>query len=394
MTPSCDILVAGGGVAGVPAAVAAARAGARVVLVEKSGALGGAGVTGLHRHICGLYLNGPAEPVETLNVGLTREIVSGLKARCPSSQPLQMGRVWVLPFETAHLRAVYESLARAEPNLNVLSSFTVESVACDGQRISAVNIRTPAAAAAICPAAIIDATGSGEIIRLSGAPFELAPMSERQLGGCAIHLAGIAGDREFLGVKIARVLAQLPNAETRDLPRFAAFAIGPSADDGFCKFSIAPTPDSPDNDPLGERLGRLHALLAARLPELARSRILARSPRMEREGIRLAGRWELDEASLLAARKFPDGVVRGAWPVEFWAHSSSAPSFAYLPDGDYAEIPRRCLRSRGIANLFACGRCLSASSRALASIRVMGTCMASGEAAGCEAALFVNVRRP
>ena len=394
MNPACDILVAGGGVAGVPAAVAAARAGARVVLVEKSDTLGGAGVTALHRHICGLYLNGPAEPAETLNAGLTREIVSGLKARSPASQPLQMGRVWVLPFEAAHLRAVYESLSRAEPNLTVFFSSTVESVACDGERISAVNIRTPEAAAAIHPAAVVDATGSGEIIRLSGALFELAPMSERQLGGCTIHLDGIAGDREFLGVKIARELSRLPDAETRDLPSFAAFTIGSAADDGFCKFSLPPAPDAPDSFPLDERLGRLHALLAFRLPELARSRILARSPRMEREGIRLAGRWELDEASLLAARKFPDGVVRSAWPMEFWGHSAAAPRYAYPPDGNYAEIPRRCLRSRGIVNLFAGGRCLSASSRALASIRVMGTCMASGDAAGCEAALFVNARQP
>ena len=394
MNPACDILVAGGGVAGVPAAVAASRAGARVVLVEKSDALGGAGVAGLHRHICGLYLNGPGKPAETLNAGLTREIVSGLKARSPSSHLLQMGRVWVLPFESVHLRAVYESLARAEPNLTVLFSSTVEAVACDGKHISSVNIRTPDAAAEIRPAAVVDATGSGEIIRLSGAPFELAPMAERQIGGCTIHLAGIAGDREFLGVKIARVLSSLPDAETRDLPRFAAFAIGPAADDGFCKFSLPPASDTPDNDSLAERLGRLHALLAARLPELARSRILARSPRMEREGLRLGGQWELDESSLLAARKFPDGVARSAWPMEFWGPSDAAPRYAYPPDGDYADIPRRCLRARGMANLFTCGRCLSASSRALASIRVMGTCMASGEAAGCEASLSVNARQP
>jgi len=390
---NCDILVAGGGVAGVPAAVAAARAGMRVVLVEKTNFLGGAGVVALHRHICGLYLNGTAEPEETLNPGLTREIVTGLAALSPSSLPLQMGRVWVLPFEPAHLRAVCESLARDEPGLTVLQSATVESLACDGGHITSVNIRTPDGAIVFHPAAVIDATGSGEIIRLSGAPFELAPMPERQLAGCTIHINGIVGDRELLGVKIAWTLSRVPAAEAIGLPLFAGFASGSAADDGFCKFSLPPASATPDSSALAELLTRLHALLAAHLPEFSRSRILAQSPRMEREGIRLAGLWELDEASLIAARKFPDSIARSAWPLEFWGPYDATPAFTYPPDGDYAEIPRGCLRSRAIGNLFATGRCISASSRALSSTRVMGTCMALGEAAGSQAALFATSQR-
>lgn len=394
MNSAYDILIAGGGVAGIPAAVAAARAGMRVVLVEKSGFLGGAGVTALHRHICGLYLNGAAEPANTLNPGLQREIVSRLTALPPFNRPTKMGRVWVLPFEPAHFRSVYETIARDEPNLTVLFSSTVESLACDGERITCFNVRTPDAAVELHPSAVIDATGSGEIIRLSGAPFELAPESERQLAGCTIHIDNIESDCELLGVKIAWVLSRLPAAEIRDLPLFASFSPGPDAHDGFCKFSIPASAGPQDHAALADRLTRLHALLASHLHELAKSRIFARSPLMEREGVRLAGQWELDETSLLSARKFTDGVVRSAWPIEFWAPSDAAPSYAYPPDGEYADIPARCLRSSTIANLFACGRCMSASSRALASVRVMGTCMALGEAAGLEATVCVNSQNP
>ena len=390
MDTACDILVAGGGVAGVTAAVAAARAGMRVTIVEKNDLLGGAGVTALHRHICGLYLNGAAEPNATLNPGLQREIVSGLTALSPSIRPLRMGRVWVLPFEPAHFRAVYETLARNEPNLTVFYSSTVESVACDGERITGVSVRTKDALIEFPPAAVIDATGSGEVIRLSGAPFKLAPGPERQLAGCTIHIGNIAGDRELLGVKIAWTLSRLPESETRNLPQFAGFSAGPATDDGFCKFSLPAAAGEQDGPALAASLDRLHALLAARLPELFNSRTLARSPRMEREGVRLSGQWELDEASLLAARKFSDGVARSAWPIEFWHQSDSAPCYAYPPDGDDADIPARCLRSRAIPNLFAGGRCISASSRALAATRVMGTCMALGEAAGLQATLFVQ----
>ncbi len=268
----------------------------------------------------------------------------------------------------------------------------VESLACDGKKISSVRVCTPDGVASLQPGAVIDATGSGDVIRLSGARFELASESERQLGGCTIHIENILGDREFLGVKIAWVLSRLTAGKTQDLPLFASFTPGLAAGDGFCKFSLLST--ALDGATLAGRLARLHAMLASHLPEFAHSRILAQSPPMEREGLRLTGEWELDESSLLSARKFSDGVVRSAWPLEFWDPSDAAPCCSYPPDGDYADIPGRCLRSRTIANLFATGRCISASSRALAATRVMGTCMALGEAAGLEAAGFVTTQQP
>lgn len=372
--------------AGVSAAVAAARTGVQVVLVEQEAFLGGAGVAALHRFICGLYLNGPDKPADTLNGGLVREIVARLQAIAPTNQPMQMGRVWVFPFETTDLRSVYENLACREANLTIVRSAEVEAVRSESNRILSIRLRTPDGLTTIAPRAVIDATGSGAVIRLSGAAFELARESERQLGGCTIHIGGIAGDRQLLGIKIPWCLSRLPRAEIEELPVFAGFAGGSSKDDGFCKWSVSPESANVDDALFSERIARLHSLLAADLPEFANSRILAYSRAMEREGIRLAGEWELDQDSVLHARKFPDGLVRNAWPIEFWDQRDAAPRYAYPPDGDYYEIPGQCLRSRTISNLIATGRCISASSQALASTRVMGTCMALGEAAGILAA--------
>ena len=394
MSISCDILVAGGGVAGVPAAVAAARTGARVVLVERDDFLGGTGVTALHRYICGLYVNGPEAPTETLNAGLVREIIERLKVISPASHPLQMGRVWGFPFEPAQFREVFEELAQAEPKLTVLMPASVEAAQCTGQRIESVTVQTSKGTEIITPRAVIDATGSGTLIRLSGAPFNSAPEPERQLAGCTVHLDGITGDRQLLGIKIAWRLSRLPATETALLPPFAGFAAGSGSHDGFCKFSISPELAKLGCDVVTDRLARLHALLAAHLPELANSRIVAHSGPLEREGIRLAGIWELDERAILEGRKFKDGIARNAWPIEFWGQSDSVPHYAYPPEDDYYEIPSRCLRSGSISNLFAAGRCISASNRALASTRVMGTCMALGEAAGTLSTLFVNQHQP
>jgi len=389
MNSPCDVLVAGGGVAGLPAAVAASRAGARTVLIERESFLGGSGVTALHRYLCGLYLNGTDEPKETLNTGLTREIVTRLRALSPSSHPLLlMGRAWGLPFEPNHLRAVYERLAEWESNLTLITSSTVETVQCSGNRITDVTVRTAESEEHITPRAVIDATGSGAVIRLAGAPFQTTPESECQPGACTLHLEGIEGDRQLLAIKIAWQLGRLPLLERSGLPPFAGFAAGCSEHEGFCKFSIPPELARMGEEAIQQRLARVHALLAERLPELRESRITGRTRVMERENIRMEGEWELDEDAILHGRKFPSGVVRNAWPIEFWEPGHPSPLYTYPPDGDYYEIPRRCLRSRTITNLFAAGRCISASSKALASTRPMGTCIALGEAAGKLAAIY------
>ena len=118
---TCDVLVAGGGVAGVAAAVSAARKGCSVVLAERSERLGGIGTRGMLRGICGLYRNGGAEPAETLNRGIVREVVYELRERAPGRAIQKAGKVFVLPCASMDLEAVLLSLCEAEQGLTVAS---------------------------------------------------------------------------------------------------------------------------------------------------------------------------------------------------------------------------------------------------------------------------------
>jgi hypothetical protein len=97
----------------------------------------------------------------------------------------------------------------------------------------------------------------------------------------------------------------------------------------------------------------------------------------------------LTEEDVLTARKFPDAIVRNAWPVELWDRSKGT-LYRYVPRGDYYEIPFRCITVKGISNLLTAGRCISVSHAALGSTRVMGTCMALGDQAGRAAAYYVR----
>ena len=110
---------------------------------------------------------------------------------------------------------------------------------------------------------------------------------------------------------------------------------------------------------------------------------------LDREGRRIRGEYTLTKEDVLSAAKFPDGVVRNAWPIELWDRSKGT-VYKYVPAGDYYEIPFRCLMVRDVPNLLTAGRCISVTREALGSTRVMGTCMALGEAAGKAAAYWVK----
>jgi hypothetical protein len=109
-----------------------------------------------------------------------------------------------------------------------------------------------------------------------------------------------------------------------------------------------------------------------------------------RETRRIVGRATLDRDDVLGARKAPDAVARAAWPIELWQPGAGGPHYEYVADGDHYDVPRGCLEARGCANLFAAGRCVSATHEAMGSARVIGTCLATGEAAGRLAAGYAR----
>jgi hypothetical protein len=101
------------------------------------------------------------------------------------------------------------------------------------------------------------------------------------------------------------------------------------------------------------------------------------------------GDYVLTKEDVLSARKFPDGGVKNAWPVELWDRAKGT-VYRYVPRGEYYEIPFRCQTVKGVPNLLTAGRCISVTHEALGSTRVMGTCMALGEQAGKAAAYYVK----
>ena len=385
------MLIAGGGVAGVCAAVAAARNGVRTLLVERQRYLGGTGYAGMLQHLCGLYLNGAEIPEETLNQGLTSEIAGLLRTRAPQKTVQKIGQVYVLPYAANDLHEVLTAAVESEKELTVLRNAAVTGVEAAGGIIRSVTVDNPAGTEIIAATMFIDCTGNGDVAAMAGADFELSPVDERQLAGFSIRVSGMADDDGALSIKVPYYCAR--GVEQGILPpamRFSTFSPGDSPGEGLIKMSVDGE-DTLDRDERAlENAQALMAHLGQVLPAFRAARISGTSLKvMEREGRRIIGDYMLTEEDILAARKFPDAIARNAWPMELWDRSRGT-IYKYVPQGDYYEIPFRCITVKGIKNLLTAGRCISVSHAALGSTRVMGTCMALGEQAGRAAAYYVR----
>jgi hypothetical protein len=137
------------------------------------------------------------------------------------------------------------------------------------------------------------------------------------------------------------------------------------------------------DDEARSRAQALFDFLQRQLPAFKESRMRTLLPYpLLREAARLHGRYTLTEDDVLSARTFDDAIARNSWPIERWDPEKGI-RYAYLPPGSWHQIPARCLQPKqGPENLICAGMMISADSQAQASIRVIGTCMATGEAAG------------
>jgi FAD-dependent oxidoreductase family protein len=106
-----------------------------------------------------------------------------------------------------------------------------------------------------------------------------------------------------------------------------------------------------------------------------------------RETRRIIGDYQLNADDVLSARKFPDAVARGAYPVDIHNPKGSGTILKRLPPGESYDIPLRCLLPREVDGLVVAGRCMSGTHEAHSSYRVMPIVMATGQAAGVCAAL-------
>ena len=357
MNNPVNIVVVGGGTAGIAAAVTAARTGCRTVLLDQRPAAGGTGGFSGLTTLCGLF-DGKGD---FINEGFAREFAGAVG----EGAPVRMGKVWVLMYRPERFRAEAARLLSKEPNLQTCWNTPLADIKLEGSRVTRVN--------GLPVGAVIDCSGTAEVARAVQAEC-LAADEITQAPAVLFPLHDVTCKLDS-PVAAAQVLLPLARAG------FPPLNFQPGFDPGVVTVKFTGRPD---------QVPALIDFLRDNIPGFKKCRTLVREflP-AARAGRMIVGQYTLTGADVLEGRRFSDGAARCSWPIEQWGGDGVA-RFRYLPENLHYEIPARSLRAARIENLFMAGKTISADIDAIASARVMGCCLATGEAAGHLAARYVQ----
>lgn len=393
-----DVLVVGSGSAGATAAIAAARGGARTVLVERYGFLGGTSTQVLDTFY-GFYT--PGKAAYKVVGGVPDDVVGALKARGAAfERPNSFGAGTGVTYDPTTLKVVWEELALAAGVRLLLHSFCTD-VVMEGSRITGVIVDGKAGLMRLSAPVVIDCTGDADVCHRAGAPYERAgEIDPAQTLTTTFRMVNVDVPRAQAFGKKALVAAMEEAAASGRyrLPRReGSWHITTQA--GVIHTIMTRVADVEATDPVAltgaEVEGRRQALEYARflrdcVPGYETAQLSWLSdPIGVRETRRVYGRYRLTREDCLAARKFPDAVGACGAPIEDH-HAGSDTTWVYLPDGMTYDIPYRTLMPQKVDGLLVAGRCFSATHDAHASCRSMAQTMTMGQAAGVAAALSVR----
>ena len=388
-----DVVVLGGGPCGVAAALAARRLGASVLLVERYGFLGGTATSGLYGSLCGFYTSG-SEQVQVVK-GIAWEMVELLSSQDALMGPVRSGSMAVLLYDPPTLRLVLDEML-LKGGVELLLHSTVVGVKREGGRITSVRICTKSGPMELEGKVYVDATGDADVCQLAKVPVEKE--EPLQAGSMMFRVSNVRMEEVIplllsgkLREKVREALASgeydLPREDGNliPLPREGNFVVGFSrvAVDGTDVFSLT----------RAELEGRRQVkeclrFLRERIPGFENAYLSEIAFHVGvRETRRVRGRHVLTEEEVLSGARFPDAIARCAWPIERHLPHLKTTELRTLEGDHWYEIPYRCCLPQELENLLVGGRCISTTSVAQASTRVIAPSMATGQACGTAAAL-------
>lgn len=394
-----DVVVCGGGVAGTMAAVAAARQGASVLLVERYGFFGGNATAGAVAQFNSWY-TGSGRPVVA---GLAAEVVQRLRAyggaREHQSFVMSTGhRMDRVEYAPELLKLVLDDMV-VEAGVRPLLHAQLLGVERSGRRVTSLQVLAKGGVRSLGLRLLIDASGDLDALRQAGARFLSLGDDEALQPATMMFRFGPVDFERLAAVPKAELAAIARRGfESGRLARAALHSSRePFSSDGW--FNIGRLAiDATDALALGgaEIEGRRQAWQAASylreaLPGCENGSLRAFATQVGiRETRRVEGEHVLSAEELLAAEPFPDAIAAGAYPIDI--HPAAGGALHYVPMGDdhAYRIPYRSLIPTTLDNALAVGRGVSATHEALAAIRVMTISMAVGQAAGSAAALALT----
>jgi len=406
-----DVVVVGGGPAGIMAAAAAGRAGRSTLLVERYGFLGGAGTAGGLSTFCGLHAKVYGEHHRVIH-GLADELLDRLEKLGGLSLPhltINDG-IQAQAFDISSYKIAADDLVAGSGARLLFHTMAVGAVMTGADTIDTVLIESKSGRAAVRGRVFIDASGDGDLAAWAGAPFEKSPPSGGMLyPSLMFRINGVdaaaAGHQPWRTVE--RLMDEAERAGRHKFPRKRPI-VRPQRNPLEWRANLTQL-SNPDGSAVdgtnvdelthGELQGRQQALgafifIRDHAPGFGGSYIVDLAPQIGiRETRRIVGRYQLTEDDVLDCADFPDTIGVNGWPVE--AHVAGNVEFRW-PRGahprGFNQLPFRMIVPERVGNLYVVGRCASMTHAAQSAARVTGPCFAMGEAAGTAADLALSGR--
>jgi FAD dependent oxidoreductase len=390
-----DVIVAGGGAAGVGAALGAAKAGAKVCVVEKYGFLGGAATNAQVLAYCGFFHQG-GEPIQAV-AGAGEQVLGAIRKLGVGAEPYHSETTgnWIVLLDPERLKVALDRIC-AEHGIDVLLHTRVAAATRTSDRIESVTVAGMEGRSRIVADAFVDASGDANLALVAGLNYRVGDEDGRlQAFTMPMRVGGVALegriDREAIK---AAVVSYNKDAEHKvGRSDGGIYTRVPGTSDFWWLIVDREMPSLSSRDfTRAEQVARETALglvdtLRRDVPGFENAWLAQTGPQIGvRESRHPVARYEVTYDDVVTGRLREDGIARAAWPIELHGEAGK-PEYHSIGAKGYYHVPLDALRARGLNNLWYAGRVIGADSRAYGSVRVMGTAFATGEAAGAAAAL-------
>lgn len=395
-----DVIVAGGGASGLVAAVAAARNGARVLLIERESCLGGTATSAYVAQYVGFY-NGNTQAVWGIPYELTRRIIEAGGSEDfghytmaeAAANPLTIHH---FPFNPEIVKIVADEMAE-DPRLDVLLHAQICDAVMDGERVAGIAVESISGRRVFRGKVVIDATGDAIVAHAAGVPMldeDADNRTSRQPMTLCFRLSNVDVQKFRALPRMAKRALALKGIRDGELFwESMSFVSTPGGHDAICLMSRIMGLDALDDGDLSEaeRIGRrqiksIAAFLKREAPGFEKSLLASIAPRVGvRESRRIEGVYLLTGEDILQQKRFDDTIALGCGPMDI--HDPHGTGIAlHMPPAPF-DIPMRTMIPGTVDGLIVTGRAISATHEANGGARHMATAMALGQAAGTMAAI-------
>jgi hypothetical protein len=402
-----DVLVLGGGPAGIAAAASAAAVGRRTMLVERYGFLGGMGTAAGVTNFCGLHANVHGQ-IRRVVHGIADELLERIAALDGLNEPhLIFGKTAAQAYDVAAYKCAADALLLSR-GVRLLFHATAVGVAMrDARGIDALLVETRSGRGAIRAHQFIDASGDADLAAWAGAPWEKGDAQGQLLYPTLMFRVGHV-DNARAGEAWRDVEARMDEARQRGTHRFPrkGAILRPMKHDGEWRVNVtqlahatgrAIDGTSAEEISAAEIEGRRQVLaffnfLRDCMTGFEAAYLLDIAPQVGiRETRRIAGYYQLSADDVLGCASFDDSIGVNGWPLEQHVAGDVKWSWPPIPQSrGFNQLPWRMLLPQRVHNLLVAGRCASMSSAAQSAARVSGGCFVMGQAAGFGAALALD----